>query len=267
MTVTIVATPAPTDPQPRTQINITGSGADASAYFTLVRTDPGGRVRKVITEPNPRLTSGVWAGYDYHAPFNQPVTYQVTATTQATAAPVTLTSPVSWLIHRTNPALSVQIDKVMAIPDRVVASTAAAHYAFGAEFPVTRNEGARRARTGALTVQVTSAAHLAAVESLLHDSGVILMNLTLGAGVGWLDETWAWIQPGDLTFSNPGAWAFYPTRNVAFPFQIVDVPAGAIAPVWSYGTLLADSADFPTYAALPVNYHNYSNAVIDSRSV
>lgn len=266
MSVTIVATPLPGASPPRNQINIAGTGGDLNAFFTLTRTDPDGRVRKVIIEPNSRLASGVWAGFDYHAPFNQAVTYQAKTTVSATAAPVTLSVPVSWLIHRTNPALSIQVDKVMAISDRVAASTASPHFAFGAEFPVTRNEGVRRARTGSLTVQVTSRARQAAMESLLHDSGVILMNLTLGAGVGWLDETWAWIQPGDLTFNNPGAWAYYPTRNITFPYQVVDVPAGAIAPIWTYATLLADVANIPSYASMPSIYRSYGDVVIDSRT-
>jgi hypothetical protein len=268
VTLTIVATPLPSDPEPRIQLNITDTAGGGSA-FTLTRTDPDGRSRKIIIEPNPHLTSGSWAGYDYHAPFNESVTYTATTTVAATSASVVLSMSTSWLIHRTNPALSVQIDKVMSTSDRVATSTGMPHWAFGAEFPVVRNENVRHAKSGSVTLKAFTKAKLAALESILHDSGVILMNLTNGNSAAWFDVSWAWIQPGDVTYANPtgNGWVYYPTRDVTFTYQIVDVPAGAISPLWTYGMLLADVADFPSYASVASGYHNYGDVVIDNRAI
>ena len=267
MSLTVVATPLPTDAQPRIRLDVTDS-AGGSASFTVTRTDPDGRVRKVITEPNPHVTSGTWSGFDYHAPFNQPVTYTVVTTVSATSSAVTLSMSASWLIHRTNPGLSIQVSAINTIADRTSPSTAATHFPFGAEFPVTRNEGVRRARSGSFTIRAESKNELDDIDSLLHDSGVILMNFTNGDPTAWFDETWAWIQPGDLQFMNPegNGWVYYPNRRVQIPYQIVDVPAGAITPVWTYATLLADTADFPSYTAVGTGYHNYADVVTDTRA-
>lgn len=267
MTLTVTVTPFPANVPPRNQISITDTTpGNATAAFILTRNDPDGRARPVIGSPSPRLTTGAAVVFDYHAPFNTPVTYTVVTTLTASTALVTLTMAKNWLIHRSNQVLSVAVDKIINIADRVVPSTAVAHFAFGARYPVVRNEGTRRARTGNLTLQVNSAAQMTALVTLLQDSGVILMNLTLGQNVGWMDETWAWIQPGDLTFNNPAAgWAFFPSRHVSFPYQVVDIPATVGVALWNYATLLADVTHLPTYASLMTTYANYANVVIDFR--
>lgn len=263
MTLTATATPLPTDPQPRIRIDL-ATTAGASDLFSLVRNDPDGRARPVLLENNTHFTSSAWSGFDYHAPFNQPVSYTVTSVgSSATTLAVTLSMSQSWLIHRINPGLSTPIDDVLSIADRVSASTATLHWAFGARFAVQRNEGVRHAQSGSLVFRCNSADSLQAMQACIQDSGVVLLNLC-GPDGGWLDEDWAWISPGDETDSNPAdGWVFYPTRNMTLPYQVVDTPSGVLAPTWTYATLLATYSQYTP--DLPNAYTNYGNMTIDYR--
>lgn len=264
MTLTAAAIPDPTFSPPRIRINLTTTGG-ASDLFALVRNDPDGRQRPVLLEVNPHFTSSAWSGWDYHAPFNQPVSYTVfSGALQANTSQVTLAMTQSWLQHPTNPALSVPVDKVMSVGERVTASTATTHWAYGAHYPVVRSEGVRRARTGTLTFQTQTSDSLTKLRALLIDSGVVLVNMVLP---GQPDESCLWVLPGDQTDTNPGdGWVYYPTRNVSFTYQMVDTPSGNTAPLWTYATLLADPA-MTTYASLITQYANYGNMVIDYRQV
>lgn len=264
MSLTLVATPFPFDVESRVQLDITSSAPiGASANFLIQRTNPDGRIYPVIMELNPRLTSGAWSGYDYHAPFGVAVQYTVTiGATQASSASVTLASTNSWLIHRSNPALSVMLDKVASIADRPTPGTSALHWPIGAEFPIGRNEGTRHARSGQIVVQANSQAMKDDLDALLHDSGVILLNL-VAAGAPMLDETWAWIQPGDVTWGNPAdPYVFYPSRNLTIPYQVMDQPAGTIIPLWTYADAGVTYGTYPDFAAA---YESYADAVIDNR--
>jgi hypothetical protein len=268
MTLTIVATPDTTFavPPPRITIDLTTTGG-ASDAFTVMRNDPDGKQRPVVLEANSRFTSSAWTGWDYHAPFNQPVSYTVfSAGQQATSSPdVTLVETQSWLQHPTNPALSIPVDKVMSIGERTSVSTATTHWAYGAHYPVVRSEGVRRARTGTLTFQTQSADSLKVFHELLADSGVILLNLVLP---GQPDEIWSWVLPGDQKDTNPAGdgWVWYPNRTVSFSYQRVDTPAANTAPLWIYGTVIVDPA-MPTYADLLTVYATYGDLVVDYRQL
>jgi hypothetical protein len=261
VTVVITATQEPDNVPPRVRLNVSTSGT-ATALFTVVRTDPDGRDRRVILSASQRFTSSAAVVYDYHAPFNQPVAY--TATSEAvsgTSTSVTLAVAVPWLIHRTNSTLSVQLDAIASIGDQAVASTAATHFAYGAKYPVTRNEAVRRALSGSLDVRCDTKANRDAVEALLSDSGVILCNFPEADGQ-WMDVTWAWIQPGDYTRSNKADWSYHQYRHVTFPFQVTDTPAGNLSPEWTW----ADVTALGTWTDIQALYDNWGDVIIDYRT-
>lgn len=80
MTITATAKPEPqtaTHP-PRVRIDITAtSPTPGGAPVVLTRTHADGRSYRVILETGAHLTAGSWSGFDYLAPFNQPVSYSV----------------------------------------------------------------------------------------------------------------------------------------------------------------------------------------------
>lgn len=271
MTLTLTSTPEPSTggQPPRIRLDIVGTAPTSpSARYTLLRNDADGRQRTVVGVLNAALTTGTATTYDYHAPFNSPVSYTVTADTVTTsAAPVTLASVDSWLVHRTNPALSVKIDAIVEIGERATTSTAALHWVYGAEFPVAKNEGVRHARAGQLTLRANSQANHDAIIAALADSGPILINFASPADLdepAWWDEVWTWIQPDTVTSSNPTAgWAFYPYRHIAIPYQVVDTPIAATVPLWSWADI---AATYQTWAAFTAAYATWANATTDYRA-
>lgn len=270
MTLTLTATAEPAQPNqpPRIRLDIVGTAPTSpSSRYTLLRLDADGRSRPVVGVLNAALTTGTATAYDYHAPFNSPVGYSVTAgTVTTTAPPVTIASSDSWLIHRTNPNLSVKIDNIIEIAQRSYQSTSALHWVFGAEFPVAKNEGVRRARAGQLTIAAESKANHDALVAALADSGPILINFASPPNdqVTWWDETWAWIQPDAYTTSNPaGGWIYYQYRHLNFSYQVVDTPVAASVPLWSWSDV---ATTFATWADFSAAYATWSGAAIDYRA-
>lgn len=264
MTVSITATQEPDNEPPRVRLNV-GTTGTSTALFTVVRTDPDGRDRRVILSASQRFTSSAAIVYDYHAPFNQPVSYTVTSeSVSATSSAVALSVSDPWLIHRTNSTLSVKVDAIASIGDLASESTAATSFAFGAVYPVTRNEAVRRALSGTLDLRCDSHDNLDAVMALMADSGVVLCNFPQKSGE-WSDLTWAWVQPGTITRSNKADWSWHGYRHLSFPFQVTDTPAGNLAPDWTY-QILSDSLSPITYAQLAALYDNYADMTIDYRT-
>lgn len=268
MTLTMTATPFSFDSPPRMQLDITSTtaapnGVDPFAHFTVKRTDNDGRARNMIMAPDPQLTSGGWSGNDFHCPFNEAATYTVlSGTASGTSAEAVLTPPAPWIIHRSNPSLAVQIDGIADIGDRSSPSTAAVHWPLQARFPVTKSQGVRRARSGQLVINCDSPANEGALLSLLADSGTVLLNLNTQPSAWW-DESWAWIQPLDVAQSNPAGWRDYDSRTISFPYQVVDTPAAAIIPTWTYEML---KAEFTSYAQLPQVFASYAELAANHRT-
>lgn len=84
MTLTLTTTPEPNNVPPRVRLDVLSTAGTPNPLLgtelvTLFRVDPDGRTRKVIVPADSRLSAHAWTGYDYHAPFNKPVGYQVVA--------------------------------------------------------------------------------------------------------------------------------------------------------------------------------------------
>lgn len=270
MTLVITATVDTAVPQPRIRLSVVGDSSAPNAVGTastvvLYRTNPDGQRSKVIVNAGAVLSGGVWAGFDYHPPFNAQARYSaIVDGVTSQLVPVTITSTVSWLMHPTDPNLSTPVTAINTIGDRVKASTAVLSYAIDAKYPVSITEGTRHSATGSIVVRLSSRAEQDAVDALLDNSGPILLNLAAGdQGAGWWDESWAWVQPGDITYSNPGGTVFYPYRHLAFPYTVVGTPSGSEVPIWTYGNVKAGNA---SYAALKAKYRTYSDLATNTQS-
>lgn len=263
MTLTITPTVDTLVPQPRVRLVVTGTTSSPNpvglgSTVQLFRNDSDGQRRRVIVESGAVLSGGSWTGFDYHCPFNAAVTYTAVVDGKtATPVSITLPSAVSWLLHPNNPSLSTQVSAINEIGDRTKASTAVLSYAFGATYPISLWEGTRHSVSGQIVVRLASRNEQQAVDDLLADSGPVLLNLAdTDQGSAWWDEGWAWVQPGDITYSNPAGSIYYPYRHLTFPYTVVDTPAGAEVPIWTYGLLAAQE---PTYGDVSADYKNYSD--------
>lgn len=194
------------------------------APLQVVRIHADGTRHNVLTSPNPRFSGGVWSGLDCHAPFNQFVTYEITAGPTVSSAAVLLTSTATWLVHAATPTLSVKVDAVAVIGDRT-RSTRATRFQPVEAAAVYVTDGVRNGVTGSIDVR----ANLAAIDTLMEDDSAILINTP---GTTGYDLTWMWVQPKDVQYVNPaGGWVKYPVRHAVIPFEETADPLTDSAPL------------------------------------
>jgi len=260
MTLSITAdTSDPTEPPSvRLVAASTTGGPSPIPENTLVevwRNHEDGSRHRVLTEQGPRLIGGGWASIDPHAPFNQPVTYDIVANGfTATTNTVWLPSDVTWLVHPFDSALSVRVEMVVKIDSRSRKSRAQRFTPIGGK-PVFLTDGARDGVTGSITILSTDTGPLV---ELFADDSVVLLN-TPGTA-GW-DLGWMWIQP-DPSYGNPADGVRVPARLVTIPFEESADPDVDLQPVWSSGDA---AAAFATSAALLAAYATSLDLVTDTR--
>jgi hypothetical protein len=240
----------------------------AGSPVAVVRVHADGTRWPVLLEDGARLGAGSWAGFDYHAPFNQAVTYVAQAAGNESAASAEvriLNAKTTWLCHDSTPALSFRPDIITKIGDLGYKSDAETFDVYNSAYPVTVSSGFRRAAASSLEFLIT-ADRVPAVRALLASSGAVLINTP--SKPGW-DVGWAWVQPGDVTISNDGASGFdrgsinYPYRKVVFPFQVIGAPDVDVTPTWTCDDVVA------TYATCDVMLSHYTtceNLALDVRS-
>lgn len=255
MTLTVTAVNRYTfDHPPALLLTATSSDSAASDYVDVWRIHGDGTEHRVLTGANPRLSGGVWTGLDYHAPFNQSVTYRVDGSESGSSAAAWVSSSQTWLIHASEPELSVKVDSVRAIADRTRATRSVRFQplAGGVTF---LTDGVRNGVTGSLTVKVSDEEPL---DALLDDDSVVLLN-TPGT-TGW-DLAWLWLQPLDVAFQNPGGFAGFPFRWVQIGFEQSEQPDVDSVAV-TCGTAATFAATCGAYAAL---YATCGAAATDTR--
>lgn len=78
-TIQVLAVPDPMASPPRVRLDVSAlvGQVPRDAPVTILRTDPDGLQRRVITPYGARLSAGLWSGFDYHPPFNEVVSYTV----------------------------------------------------------------------------------------------------------------------------------------------------------------------------------------------
>jgi hypothetical protein len=239
----------------------------AGAPISVVRVHADGSRWQVILENNARLGSGTWAGFDYHAPFNQSVTYIAQAAGFESAASAIREIPndsTTWLIHSSDPTLSFTPELVTKLGDLEYESDAQVFNVYNSPFPVTVSSGTRKAASSSIEFMVLRQ-DIGTVQALFADSGPILLNTP--SVDGW-DLTWVWIQPGNVKISNPSPSsnmgpARHPLRTVSFPFQLIGAPEIDTTPIWTCDDVVATYA---TCNAVVAAYSTCTNLALDVRS-
>jgi hypothetical protein len=250
MTLT-VTTSVPFGDTPRIQINITSSPT-VNGSVVLWRTHTDGTVHRVLLEANPTML-GTYVGLDFHAPFNQAVTYRAEAAglVSAESGAQWLISDESWLVHRSDPDLSVVVEKLVgpAAPYKYP-SRATRFQVLNRRLPVYRTDYPRGGESGQLLVKCESEASRAALKALLADDGVLLLNTPYTDD----DLGWKWIKPLDLDISNPGGSFNFPFRYATIPYEEASQP-DADSTLWTWADMTAHAvAAYPTWADLTTAY-------------
>lgn len=234
MTLTTVAVVAFGD-YPAVRVNVTSSPS-VTDRIQVWRTHEDGTTWRVLTEPNPVIV-GSWVGFDYHAPFNQPVTYyaQAGGLTSAVSAPVWVLSDSVWIIHASDPTLSVMVEKITTLQPYTYGDRATEFVVLNRQNPVLRTDSPRGGETGELTVKCSTPEQRAGVKALLADNGAVLLNTPFTVD----DIGWKWVRVKDMPISNPGGYIDFPSRYIALSYSEVDPPDADAFPVWSAGQLKA----------------------------
>lgn len=201
----------------------------ANSLLAVYRVHADGTEHQVLTESAPRFIGGAWVWNDYTMPFNQAVTYRIeTAGYSAVSGAVMAVSQRMWLIHPSQPELSVMVDAVAEIADRSTDSRSERFEPIGA-LAVYLTDGFRNGIKGNLTIRQSDEA---AVRKLFADDSVILINTP--AQPGW-DLTWMWVHADAVKYSNPGSIIRYRKREIVIEFEEAADPDVDLLPIWSSG--------------------------------
>lgn len=196
---------------------------------SIVRIHKDGTRHPVLTERAPRLIDGAWTWIDIHCPYNQGVTYEITAGGYVSSSiQVYLGSNQVWLLSPSDAGLAFRCPRVVEIASRSTASRAEKFIPIGAQ-AVYLSDGRRDDIKGSLTIAVTDEAP---VHDLIANDEVLLINAPGTAG--W-DLGWAWVSPTSVTFDNPGTIISYPYRHVKIDFEVCADPDVDLTPAWTSG--------------------------------
>jgi hypothetical protein len=138
-------------------------------------------------------------------------------------APATLAVGQSWLHHPTNSTLSMPV-LVQSLDTETQPITQTVNYVLSRARPVVVNDGARKSRTGNLTVVLRTIAERVAWVALTTDGSPL--KFTCPAGWGW-EFSSAWMSLGVIAWTNPAGFGRDPYRLASAPFVLVDPPSVA----------------------------------------
>lgn len=215
---------------PRVRLDVTiTAGTGVSVLITRVGSD--GRAQPVrMADPADLVGSTVWVGYDYEAPYGDPVTYTATVTylnpgmvVAVVMATTTLAVSDVWLIHPGIPSLSMVLSKVKALGDRARPVGRGVFQPFGRADPIVVTDGRRKAVQSQLSIRTSTLGELEDIIALTADAAVLLLNVpgALGWGVGA-----EYISLGDLSEVRETSLAAYPCRLISAPYLVVARPIG-----------------------------------------
>ena len=189
------------------------------------------------------------------------VTPVITPVSYASTATATLNETRAWLIHPSQPSLSLCIDEKAWKDAGVNVSIESAQQTTrpletsvfsppGRTRSVVYPLGPRKAGSWTLTLHVASLTARDSVWDVLADGAPLLLQ---HPGWEW-DLASGWYAVGDVTESRVVNPLGIPHRLLPLPLTPVESPPVALVPEWTYGDLLLAAptyadvlADFPTY--------------------
>jgi hypothetical protein len=232
----IAAFPDPLNSPPRLLIqaaNIAGPSA------TVTRYGPDGiGVHVRLGEPA-TLNSGGWVGYDYEAPYNQPVYYTIVPANGAVkvaSPPVTLTVTQPWLVHPGVPSLSQPVT-VKVIQDETDASTAGVHQILERSTPIVVSDGVRKAPTFQMQLKSETADERDALRDLFADCAVLLMQVVYPFTT---ESDYRWVYITDVTRARKTESYGSTARVWTLPCIEVDRPVGNLQAQRTWADLMAE---------------------------
>jgi hypothetical protein len=255
----LTVTPDTVNSPPRMTLTVSGLGVtDSSTQVTIQRIDPAGNVSPVRLANPGVLISGSWVGFDYEAPFGQPVTY--VATTEkgdsVTSASATLPVTDAWLIHPGVPSWSVQIT-VANIGTRTRVVNRGLHKVLGRRTPIAITDGVRGAPSFELQVRADDAVTGDALDTILGTSSALLLQIPQTTGAA----QYAWVSVSDA--AEDSIIPFLEDQHAVWtlPCDVVDAPSGLLQSQWTWADVLATYADWSQVLA---HYETWQDVVLNN---
>ena len=248
-TIALTATVQPANWPPRVKIDVTDTGTPAINSVTVTRVDPAGNTSVVRTPtggPLQLVTSGstrVGTVYDYEVPYGVPVTYSTSERPAVVTPQRTVPETRVWLVHPGVPDRSVPVI-VAGLSERVRTVTRGVHRPMDRKNPIVITDGRRHSAEQTITVRTVSDSGRAAMDALLDDATVLLLNIP--ATKQWGMDA-CYIAVGDVTESRLVPWGQQPMRHWLLPFVVVDAPAGGSQSQWTWADVMAT---YSTWAQL-----------------
>lgn len=245
MTVSLTATVTGVAP-PAVLLDVTSSPSVTAPLKVWRIHDDGSRHRVIAGRA---VLIGGWSGVDYHAPFNHTFHYTAEADGQAESAATPalfVPSDVTWLIHPSDPALSLALEVIVSLsakkkPGRGASFSILPASADEDPLPVVRWDSRRGPESGDIVILADDDDQVQALERLIA-RGPVLLNSAKSERVRW-----QWIDPGDTSIEPPGGYYRTSMRQLSFPWEACRAPDADTAPLSTWADV-AEHGDWATAA-------------------
>lgn len=252
MTTTVTATAEPTATPPRVRLNITTNKTSLTIYRVAV---DGSKTPVRTYDGGPLPVSGSTALlYDPEALFGQAYTYTTDDTSTTASGAVTVNSDVPWLVHPGVPTRSVPVE-IADMSDRQAPASQSVRWPLGRRFPIVANDGQRKADTYTLTLRTNGQDELTALQALLDDLSVLLLNVP--DDPEWVDLSSEYVAVGDLSRANPGGFVQFDKRLWSLPCSVTGRPSGGSQ---AFNTYAKSTGLYATYATRLAAHATYGAA-------
>lgn len=259
---TITPTVDTTSTPPRVVLNLTDADSTETSD-TIIRNNPDGTTSVVRTSDGAPLpiSGGAALAYDYEAPMGAAVSYFAMNSPGNVSAQVTVPGEAVWLIHPGVPDLSMTVSLA---PDtwakRTYTAARGVFSVMGRKNVVVITDGARKGENSQLVLNIRTAGEKAALDALLADTQVLLLNVP--ATLGYNNAT-KYISVADVEYDEPTNKVYESWLIATLPYDETDEPAGGTQAARSYTDVLASET---SYQSLYTDYRSYLDLLAGTTS-
>lgn len=260
--LTVTATPEPDNVPPRVRIDVTDDGNEpAITSVTVTRTIAGQTVAVRSNDGNPLTLEPSGDGrlgtvYDPELFFGDVATYSTLQQPDSTSEPVSLDSDQVWLVHPGMPILSRTIRlRIGSFQSRKRAARSGVFYPMNRDTAVVVTDGRRKRPESSFIVSTEDEAEYDALEALVDDAGVLLLNVPPSLG---LKIRSAYIAILDIDEQRPSDIGEDILRDWVMPYVEVARPTVGAPAGWTYADAMVR---FATYADAMDEYRTYADSL------
>ncbi|MGZ4617182.1 MAG: hypothetical protein ACXV3F_00330 [Frankiaceae bacterium] len=256
MTITVTPTVDTANWPARVKLSVSASAGETST--TITRLNPDGTTWPVRTnDGNPlALSGGSGLLYDYEAPYGAAVSYSSQESPSTVSAQVTVAVSRVWLVHPGVPSLSQPVRLAAgAFTRRTRPVTQGVFQVMGRTNPVVVSDGARKGVQSTLTVLTQSQADADAIDALMSDAGVVLLNIPTTLGYNFRT---CYIAPGEMQSGPVVDKVFETWQTFSWPFYVVDRPAGGSQAQRTWADVIAGYA---SWSAVKAHYSTWTDVI------